>query len=288
MPTWTPDQLVVAFVLTAYCLSGPLFKEERFRKRFGSDFVAYARRVPYWLPALGAPVDRNDLTIYGARADWWGGETRWLRTLQNMVPARLAVFDPIIGDWTGKQVLDLGCGGGFMSEALAARGASVIGIDPSEQAIKAAQRHAEAGAMGVKYLVGRGEDLSFPPASFDIVVCVDVLEHVENLNLVLDEITRVLRPEGVFLFDTINRNPLASLVMVTLGERILRLLPSGTHDPTMFIRPAELRSKLELRNFRVGQMKGFGPRWINTRLDFTFGRYPTLVVQYAGSAIALA
>lgn len=282
VPMWTPDQLVVAVVLTGYCLVGPLLKEARFRRRFGSDFVAYVRRVPYWIPGLAGNVARNDLTIYGPSADWWGGEARWLQALQAMVPARLAAFDPIVEPWAGKRVLDLGCGGGYMAEAMAVRGARVSGIDPSTAAVGAAHEHARANGLAIDYRVGSGEALPFGAATFDIVVCGDVLEHIEAWEGVIAEVRRVLRPRGLFLFDTINRNPLAAFVHVTVGERLIGLLPSGTHDPTMFIRPCELRRSLERNGFAVGQFAGFGPR----RLGPTFGQWPTTAVQYLGHARA--
>jgi 2-polyprenyl-6-hydroxyphenyl methylase/3-demethylubiquinone-9 3-methyltransferase len=286
VPTWTPDQLAVALVLTTYCLVGPLLKERRFRQRFGQAFLAYADQVPYWLPWPRPVTNRNDLSIYGASADWWGGKTRWLRTLQNLVPARFAFFDPIVGDWRGKAVLDLGCGGGFMAEALTERGATVTGIDPSEAAIAAARRHAEANDLEIDYRVSGGERLPFANGVFDIVVCVDVLEHVEDLKRVLTEIRRVLRPNGVFLFDTINRTWMASFLMVTIGENFIRLLPRGAHNPTLFIRPDELVRKLEAAGFDVGRFVGMGPCGLNRRFDFIFGLLPTMAIQYLGQAKA--
>ena len=172
VPTWTPDQLAVALVLTTYCLVGPLLKERRFKRRFGQIFVAYANCVPYWLPWPRPPIRRNDLSIYDVSADWWGGETRWLRTLQNLVPARFAFFDPIVGDWRGEAVLDLGCGGGFMAVALSERGAKVTGVDPSAAAIAAARRQAKANDLEIDYRVAGGENLPFANGVFDIVVCV--------------------------------------------------------------------------------------------------------------------
>lgn len=289
VPTWTPDQLAVSLTLTAYCLIGPLFKEARFKERFGADFRAYQAHVPYWLPwprpVPAQAVSLNDLSIYDRYADgWWEGRVRWLRTLQNMVPVRLAHFDGIVGDWTGKRVLDLGCGGGFMAEALAQRGALVTGIDPSPGAVGIARKHAEAGGLVIDYAVGEGEDLPLADCSADIVVCVDVLEHVEDLDRVIAEIHRVLEPGGLFLFDTINRNWIASTVMIAFAENILRLLPPGTHDPARFIRPDELRQKLTAAGFIVNRLAGFGPRGVNRRLDPVFGRLPTLAVQYMGDA----
>jgi len=284
VPTWTPDQLAIALFLTTYCLVGPLLKEKRFRRRFGQTFLAYENRVPYWLPWPRPPIHRNDLSIYDVSADWWGEKTRWLRTLQNLVPARFAFFDPIVGDWRGKAVLDLGCGGGFMAEALSKRGADVTGIDPSESAIAAARRHAEANDLEIDYHPARGESLPFANDVFDIVVCVDVLEHVEDLQRVLFEVRRVLRPNGLFLFDTINRTRMASFLLVTIGENVIRLLPRGTHDPLLFIRPEELARKLEAAGFTVGRFAGLGPCGLNRRLDFTFGLLPTMAIQYLGQA----
>jgi ubiquinone biosynthesis O-methyltransferase len=286
VPTWTPDQLAVALVLTIYCLVGPLLKEKRFRERFGRDFLAYASRVPYWSPWPRPPAKRNDLSIYGASADWWSSKTPWLRTLQNLVPARFAFFDPIVGDWRGTAVLDLGCGGGFMAVALAERGARVTGIDPSESAIAAARRHAEEHNWEIDYQVSGGESLPFGDSVFDVVVCVDVLEHVEDIQRVLSEVRRVLRPNGIFLFDTINRTRLASFLMVTVGENVIGLLPRGTHDPTLFIRPKELAKKLQAAGFHVGRFAGLGPRGLNRRFDFVFGFLPTMAIQYLGQARA--
>jgi 2-polyprenyl-6-hydroxyphenyl methylase/3-demethylubiquinone-9 3-methyltransferase len=227
---------------------------------------------------------RNDLTIYDRVADhWWSDDVRWVRTLKNLVPGRLAWFDRHI-DWRGKDVLDLGCAGGFMAEAMAARGASVTGIDPAAQAIDAARSHARAAGLRVGYDVGVGEALPYDAAGFDAVVCVDVLEHVTDLHKVLAEVTRVLRPGGLFLYDTINRNPLARLATITIAEDVLRLLPRGTHDPRMFIRPRELRAAMQGAGLVPGPVTGLGPRGLNRRFDITFGPLPLTAILYMGVA----
>lgn len=227
---------------------------------------------------------RNDLSIYDREAAvWWSGETRWVRTLQNMVPGRMAYFDRF-AKWSGASVLDLGCAGGFMAEALAERGARVSGIDPATDAIDAARSHAAEGGLEITYDIGVGEALPYKDAAFDYVVSVDVLEHVSDLKQVLAEVARVLKPGGLFLFDTINRNPLARFATITLAENILGLLPKGTHDPAMFIRPGELRAGLTEAGLTPADFTGLGPRGINKRGDFTFGRLPGTAIIYMGTA----
>lgn len=227
---------------------------------------------------------RNDLTIYDRVADrWWSDDVRWVRTLKNLVPGRLAWFDRQV-DWQGKDVLDLGCAGGFMAEAMAQRGANVTGIDPAAAAIEAARKHARSTGLRIGYDVGTGEALPYGAADFDAVVCVDVLEHVADLHKVLSEVARVLRPGGLFLFDTINRNPLARLATITIAEDALRLLPRGTHDPAMFIKPHELRSAILGAGLVPGRFIGLGPRGLNRRLDLTFGPLPLTAILYMGIA----
>ena len=231
-----------------------------------------------------AERERNDLRIYDdVAAQWWSDDVRWLRVLRNMVPGRLKWFDRHI-QWAGKDVLDIGCAGGFMAEALARRGARVTGIDPAKDAIEAARAHAAEGGLDIRYDVGVGEALPYDDASFDAVVCVDVLEHVSDLDRVLSETERVLRPGGLFLYDTINRGPLASLAVVTMAEDVLRVLPKGTHDPSMFIKPAELREAMARAGLEPGETTGLGPRGIDRRGDPTFGPVPVRAIIYMGVA----
>ncbi len=233
-----------------------------------------------------ANTARNNLKIYDdVAAQWWSDDIRWVRTLKNMVPGRLRCFDKLM-DWQDKAVLDLGCAGGFMAEALDDRGAQVTGIDPAAEAIEAARAHAKG--RNITYDVGVGEALPYTNGQFDAVVCVDVLEHVQDLNKVLAEVARVLKPGGMSLFDTINRNSIARLATITVAEDILGLLPKGTHDPKMFIKPSELVTGLEGAGFEVGKLTGLGPRGIDKRGDLTFGQLPLKAVIYMGSAVIAA
>ena len=229
-------------------------------------------------------ASRNDLSIYDEfAADWWSDDVRWVRTLKNLVPGRLKWFDRRV-DWQGKAVLDLGCAGGFMAEALTEKGARVTGIDPAEQAIDAARLRAASVGQEVRYNVGAGEDMPYEDAAFDAVVCVDVLEHVADIDRVLAEVARVLKPGGLVLYDTINRNPLSRFAAITVAEDMLGLLPRGTHDPDMFLKPEELCKALERAGLKPGPTKGLGPRGINRRGDFIFGPIPLRSVIYMGTA----
>ncbi|MEM1428853.1 MAG: bifunctional 2-polyprenyl-6-hydroxyphenol methylase/3-demethylubiquinol 3-O-methyltransferase UbiG [Pseudomonadota bacterium] len=231
-----------------------------------------------------ADPSRNDLTIYDSHAaDWWSDEVRWVRTLKNMVPARLKHFDKYV-EWAGLDVLDLGCAGGFMAEALHDRGARVTGIDPAAEAIAAAEAHAADTGRAIDYTVGVGEALPYADNRFDAAVCVDVLEHVADLERVLREVARVLKPGGWFLFDTINRTALARFAVVTMAEDVLRLLPKGTHDPALFIRPKDLRQGLEAAGFAVEPFTGLGPRGLTRRGDPSFGALPFTFILYMGAA----
>ena len=229
-------------------------------------------------------IRRNDLSIYDRVADqWWSDEVRWVRTLKNLVPGRLAWFDRYI-DWTDKDVLDLGCAGGFMAEALASKGARVTGIDPASDAIEAAKSRATLVGQAIRYDVGIGEALPYEDETFDAVVCVDVLEHVSDRTKVTAEIARVLRPGGIFLYDTINRNLVSRLATITVAENILGLLPRGTHDPELFIKPKELVRELTNAGLVAGPQTGLGPRGINRKGDLVFGPLPLKSVIYMGRA----
>jgi ubiquinone biosynthesis O-methyltransferase len=146
-------------------------------------------------------------------------------------------------DPAAKVMIEVGCGGGLMAEEIARLGAAVIGVDPSAASIATAQAHAAASSLAIDYRIGSGEDLPAGDACADAVYCVDVLEHVADLHAVIGETARVLKPGGLYLFDTINRTRLSKLVMIKLSQEwaATAWMPPGLHDRDQFITPAELR-----------------------------------------------
>lgn len=190
--------------------------------------------------------------VYDRAASEWWDERGFLHVLHAVVnPARVAYFRQVLEAELGRhlpalRVLDVGCGGGSLSEAFARLGCRVVGVDPSAPSIAVAADHAAAQALPIAYAVGAGERLPFPPAAFDAVLCGDVLEHVADPEQVLAEIARVLRPGGPFLYDTPNRTVASRVALIWLAERWrpTRLAPPGFHDWRAFLRPDELETAM--------------------------------------------
>jgi 2-polyprenyl-6-hydroxyphenyl methylase/3-demethylubiquinone-9 3-methyltransferase len=185
-------------------------------------------------------VDPKELEKFGQLAHRWWDPSSEFKPLHEINPLRLKWIDEAAG-LRGKRVLDVGCGGGILSEAMAARGAEVTGIDLSERALKVAQLHLLESGNRVTYLEAAVEDLAHEqPGSFDVVTCMEVLEHVPDPASQVHACARLLKPGGDAFFATINRNPKAFLLAIVGAEYILGLLPRGTHQYARLIRPSEL------------------------------------------------
>jgi 2-polyprenyl-6-hydroxyphenyl methylase / 3-demethylubiquinone-9 3-methyltransferase len=209
------------------------------------------------------PVD-ND--VYNAPGDIWWDEHQPLNAIRTAInPARLDYFTRVLTelgvDPAGKTVVDIGCGGGLFAEEFARLGAHVIGVDPSDSSLETARSHATAMGLSIDYRAGIGEQLPLDDASIDIGCCVDVLEHVDDLDAVLSETARVLRPGGVYLFDTINRTALSRLVVIKLLQewRFTAWMPPELHSWDQFITPDELRAALSRHRLRGRGIVGLGP-----------------------------
>ena len=171
---------------------------------------------------------------------WWDPESEF-RPLHQINPLRLAWIDEL-ASLSGKQVLDVGCGGGILSDSMARKGAQVTGIDLSTKALRVAQLHAlEASTAGVSYREVSAEALAEEqPASFDVVTCMEMLEHVPDPASVVRACATLVKPGGWVFFSTLNRNPKSFLFAILGAEYVLQLLPKGTHEYAKFIRPSEL------------------------------------------------
>lgn len=187
-------------------------------------------------------ADPAELQKFAALAHRWWDPNSEFKPLHDINPLRLAYIDQIAG-LSGKRVLDVGCGGGILAESMAARGAEVVGIDLGEKALKVAQLHQLESGAQVEYRLLSVETLADEaPASFDVVTCMEMLEHVPDPATVVRACATLLKPGGRVFFSTLNRNLKSYLFAVIGAEYVLKLLPRGTHDYAKFIKPSELSS----------------------------------------------
>ncbi len=186
---------------------------------------------------------------------WWDPNSEF-KPLHEINPLRLDYIDNLL-KLQQKQVLDVGCGGGILSESMAARGAIVTGIDLAEKPLKVAELHLLESGQQVTYRKISAEDLARErPASFDAVTCMEMLEHVPDPAATVAACAALVKPGGHVFFSTINRNPKSYLFAVIGAEYILRLLPRGTHDYARFIKPSELAAMCRQAQLHIGGLTG--------------------------------
>ena len=209
------------------------------------------------------PVDN---AIYDGPGDQWWDERQPLSALRTALnPARIGYFTGVLDSLgvepVGMTAVDIGCGGGLFSEELCRLGARVIGVDPSAASLAIARSHADSSGMVIDYRSGRGEALPLPDSSVDVACCVDVLEHVADVDAVVRETARVLKNGGVYLFDTINRTVVSKLVMIKLLQdwRVTAWLPARLHAFEQFLTPAELQAIMARHQLTGGEVVGIGP-----------------------------
>jgi len=216
-------------------------------------------------------ADRKEIENFAALSGQWWDQAGPMAPLHAFTPVRIDYILAAIRRFfpattsgpkplTGLRVLDIGCGGGLLAEPMARLGASVTGIDVTAPAIAAASAHAAAMHLAIDYHTITAEDLAATDAQFDVIYASEVIEHVANRPAFIAAIARMLKPDGVVVITTINRSLRALLLAKIALEYVVRLVPAGTHDPTKFVRPDELRAEFAAAGILLDDMVGFAPR----------------------------
>ena len=190
----------------------------------------------------GSNADPAELRKFGEIAHrWWDPQSEMFGPLHRINPLRLGWVERVTGGLSGKRIVDVGCGGGILSESMALAGAQVLGIDLSPKALSVAKLHMLESGVKVDYRLVAAEALALEsPAAFDVVTCMEMLEHVPDPAAIVGACAKLAKPGGMLVFSTINRNPKSYLLAVLGAEYLLKLLPRGTHDWARFVRPSEL------------------------------------------------
>ncbi|MBJ6726284.1 3-demethylubiquinone-9 3-O-methyltransferase [Geomonas sp. Red875] len=211
--------------------------------------------------------ERIDNGLYDDESDsWWGPDSPFFLMTTSLNPARVGYLRRVVGralgpDLAGRRALEVGCGGGILCEEIARMGFATTGIDPAAASIAVASRHAAGAGLAIDYLRGSGERLPFADGAFDAVFCCDVLEHVRDLPAVISEIGRVLKPGGIFCYDTINRTVASWLMAIKVSQEWSQFayLPPRLHVWEMFIKPQELRGLLAQSGITWREHRGLKP-----------------------------
>lgn len=209
-------------------------------------------------------VDRDEIARFAAMAEEWWNPDGKLAPLHRLNPPRLAfIRDRLCRHFgrtaqqmrplAGLSILDLGCGGGLLSEPLARMGAKVTGIDATAESVDVARTHAEAMGLDIDYRPGTADDLDSP---FDAVISLEVIEHVADIEAFVASCVRLVRPGGALILSTLNRTPKAYLFAIVGGEHVLRWLPAGSHVFAKFIRPSELAALLRPHGIPIVELAG--------------------------------
>jgi 2-polyprenyl-6-hydroxyphenyl methylase/3-demethylubiquinone-9 3-methyltransferase len=206
---------------------------------------------------LEVNVDPAEIDKFQSIASrWWDRESEF-KPLHEINPLRVAYIERQAQGVAGKKILDVGCGGGILAEALAHKGALVTGIDMAELSLKVAKMHLHESGLEVDYQLSTVEDFAQQNAAqFDIVTCLEMLEHVPDPASIIASASRLLKPDGMLCLSTLNRNPKSFALAILGAEYILRMLPRGTHEYKKFIKPSELAATLRANGMQLRDITG--------------------------------
>lgn len=206
---------------------------------------------------LETNVDPAEIDKFQSIASrWWDRESEF-KTLHEINPLRVTYIEKQAQGVEGKEILDVGCGGGILAEALAHKGAQVTGIDVAELSLKVAKMHLHESGLEVDYQLSTVEDFAQQNAArFDIVTCLEILEHVPDPASIVASASRLLKPDGLLCLSTLNRNPKSFALAILGAEYILRILPRGTHEYKKFIKPSELAATLRANGMQLRDITG--------------------------------
>lgn len=201
-------------------------------------------------------VHPHEINKFGSQAERWWDEHGEFKTLHQVNPLRLQ-FIKEYAELDGKRVVDVGCGGGILTEGLAKNGADALGIDLSEELIDIADLHGLESGISAKYQKISAEALAEEqPESFDHVTCMEMLEHVPDPGSIISSCAKMVKPGGMVFFSTLNRKPKAYLLAIVAAEHLLKMLPKGTHEYKTFIKPSELSQTARSAGLELQGMVG--------------------------------
>ncbi|MDA7828158.1 bifunctional 2-polyprenyl-6-hydroxyphenol methylase/3-demethylubiquinol 3-O-methyltransferase UbiG [bacterium] len=218
-------------------------------------------------------IDQNEVTKFAELADKWWDKEGDFKPLHKINPLRANYINDII-HVENKEYLDVGCGGGILAEAMFDKGAIVTGIDAAGPGIEIARTHAKENSKNINYIVGTAEDFyKNNNDRFDVVSCLEVLEHVPDPKSLIDVCTKLLKPGGDLFLSTINKNPRSWVTAIVGAEYIFKILPKGTHEYNKFIKPSMLASYVRAANAELLDTKGmfYNPITHNASLNNDLG-----------------
>ena len=207
---------------------------------------------------MNSNVDHEEVNKFAALAARWWDRNSEFKPLHDINPLRLNyIKEQCGGTLEGKRILDVGCGGGILSESLALEGATVVGIDLAEAGLEVAKLHLLESGLDIDYQSISAEDLAEKETeSFDVIACLEMLEHVPDPSLVIEACSKLAKPQGKVFFSTINRNPKSYFFAIVGAEYVLNLLPKGTHNYEKFIRPSEIDGWARTCDLSISSMIG--------------------------------